>query len=198
MSFSFIAFVFAMMNTSVANVVFIISTQTMFLALFGYIYLKEKISLVGFLSIVLAMTGITIMVGDSISSGDLFGNLVALIIPISFSVLVMVVRKNANLDLVPAIWYAAFLSVIYSLLMVETYEFSTNDILMGFLLGVPQLTFGFICITIGSRTTPSLTIGLLMLTETIFAPLWVWLFISEIPPISVFIGGSHNFTIILK
>ena len=136
------------------------------------------------------MTGITIMVGDSISSGDLFGNLVALIIPISFSVLVMVVRKNANLDLVPAIWYAAFLSVIYSLLMVETYEFSTNDILMGFLLGVPQLTFGFICITIGSRTTPSLTIGLLMLTETIFAPLWVWLFISEIPPISVFIGGA--------
>ena len=123
MSFSFIAFVFAMMNTSVANVVFIISTQTMFLALFGYIYLKEKISLVGFLSIVLAMTGITIMVGDSISSGDLFGNLVALIIPISFSVLVMVVRKNANLDLVPAIWYAAFLSVIYSLLMVETYDF---------------------------------------------------------------------------
>ncbi len=190
MSFSFIAFVFAMMNTSVANVVFIISTQTMFLALFGYIYLKEKISLVGFFSIVLAMTGITIMVGDSISSGDLFGNLVALIIPISFSVLVMVVRKNANLDLVPAIWYAAFLSVIYSLLMVETYEFSTNDILMGFLLGVPQLTFGFICITIGSRTTPSLTIGLLMLTETIFAPLWVWLFISEIPPISVFIGGA--------
>ena len=33
MSLSFIAFVFAMMNTSVANVVFIISTQTMFLAI---------------------------------------------------------------------------------------------------------------------------------------------------------------------
>ena len=35
MSFSFIAFVFAMMNTSVANVVFIIGTQTMFIAIFG-------------------------------------------------------------------------------------------------------------------------------------------------------------------
>ena len=33
-----------------------------------------------------------------------------------------------------------------------------------------------------------------MLTETIFAPLWVWLFINEVPPISVFIGG---FVIIL-
>ena len=92
--------------------------------------LKKRYPLVGFLSIVLAMTGITIMVGDSISSGDLFGNLVALIIPISFSVLVMVVRKNANLDLVPAIWYAAFLSVIYFLLMVETYEFSTTILMV--------------------------------------------------------------------
>ena len=34
LSFSFVAFVVAMSNTTVANVVFIISTQTMFLALF--------------------------------------------------------------------------------------------------------------------------------------------------------------------
>ena len=46
LSFSFIAFVVAMSNTTVANVVFIISTQTMFLALFGFFYLKEKVSLI--------------------------------------------------------------------------------------------------------------------------------------------------------
>ena len=190
MSFSFIAFVFAMMNTSVANVVFIISTQTMFLAIFGYFYLKEKVSLIGFISIVLAMSGITIMIGDSIYSGTLFGNLIALTIPISFSILVMIIRKHSNLDLVPAIWYASIFSFIYAIAMVESLNFTTHDIFMGFLLGVPQLGFGFICITIGSRTTRSVTIGLLMLTETIFAPVWVWLFLNEIPPFSVFIGGS--------
>ena len=199
MSFSFIAFVFAMLNTFVANVVFIISTQTMFLAIFGYFYLKEKISLVGLVSIILAMSGITLMVGDSLSSGTLFGNLVALTIPISFSILVMVVRKNPNLDLVPAIWYASILSILYSITQVESFNFSNNDILMGFLLGVPQLTFGFICITIGTRTTRSVTVGLLMLTETLFAPLWVWLFQNEIPPQSVFIGGTIIiFAIIIK
>ena len=199
MSFSFIAFVFAMMNTSVANVVFIISTQTMFLAIFGYFYLKEKVSIIGLLSIILAMMGITVMIGDSISSGTLFGNIVALTIPISFSVLIMIIRKNSNLDLVPAIWYASIFSVLYSVIMVETFSFTNHDILMGFLLGVPQLTFGFICITIGSRTTRSVTIGLLMLTETIFAPLWVWTFLNEIPPSSVFIGGSIIiFAIIIK
>ena len=29
-----------------------------------------------------------------------------------------------------------------------------------------------------------------MLMETLFAPIWVWLVINEIPPLSVFIGGS--------
>ena len=199
MSFSFIAFVFAMMNTSVANVVFIISTQTMFLAIFGYFYLKEKVSLIGFISIILAMSGISIMIGDSMSSGTLFGNLVALTIPISFSILVMIIRKNSDLDLVPAIWHASVFSFIYAIFMVESFNFTGHDIFMGFLLGVPQLGFGFICITIGSKTTRSVTIGLLMLTETIFAPLWVWLFLNEIPPLSVFIGGLIiTFAIIVK
>ena len=106
MSLSFIAFVVSMSNTTVANVVFIISTQTMFLALFGYFYLREKISLISFISILLAMSGITVMVGDSLSSGSFFGNLVALAIPINFSILVMIIRKNKNLDMVPAIFYS--------------------------------------------------------------------------------------------
>lgn len=189
MSLSFIAFVVSMSNTTVANVVFIISTQTMFLAIFGYFYLKEKISLISFISILLAMGGIVVMVGDSLSSGSFFGNLVALAIPINFSILVMIIRKNKNLDMVPAIFYSGIFSIIYGLVLSESYIFTNHDILMGFFLGVPQLAFGFICITIGSRSTPSTTIGLLMLTETLFGPIWVWIFLNEIPPVSVLIGG---------
>ena len=190
MSFSFVAFVVAMSNTTVANVVFIISTQTMFLAIFGYIYLKEKVSLIGSISIFLAMSGITIMVGDSKSTGSLFGNLVALAIPINFAILVMIIRKNTNLDMVPAIFYSGVFSLIYGFFLTESFVFTKHDIFMGFLLGVPQLALGFICITIGSRTTVAATVGLLMLMETLCGPLWVWLFLNEIPPISVFIGGS--------
>ena len=190
MSLSFISFVVSMSITTVANVVFIISTQTMFLAIFGYFYLKEKVSLISFFSILLAMGGITIMVGDSLSTGSFFGNIVALAIPINFSILVMIIRKNKNLDMVPAIFYSGIFSIIYGLILSESLVFTSYDILMGFFLGVPQLAFGFICITIGSRTTPSTTIGLLMLTETLFAPIWVWLFLNEIPPLSVLIGGT--------
>ena len=190
LSFSFVAFVVAMSNTTVANVVFIISTQTMFLAIFGYFYLKEKVSLIGLISILLAMSGIIIMVGDSISGGSLFGNIVALAIPINFAILVMIIRKNTKVDMVPAIFYSGIFSLIYGFFLAESFEFTKHDLWMGFLLGVPQLAVSFICITIGSRTVESATVGILMLMETLCAPIWVWLFLNEIPPISVFIGGA--------
>jgi len=45
LSIGFSAYVFAMYNTTIANTNFIITTETIFLAVFGYFLLKEKINL---------------------------------------------------------------------------------------------------------------------------------------------------------
>ena len=199
LSLSFVAYIVAMSKTSVANVVFIISTQTIFLAIFGYLFLREKINFKGFVAITLALVGIVVMIGDSINQGTLFGNIVAFAIPINFTILVMIIRKFPKLDMVPAIFYSGIFSGMYGLFLSNNIYFSANDILMGFLLGVPQLAFGFICVTIGTKTTPAVTVGLLMLLETIFAPIWVWIFLNEVPPLSVFTGGAIIiFAVILK
>ena len=190
LSLSFVAYIVAMSKTSVANVVFIISTQTIFLAVFGFLFLKEKITLKGYISITLAFAGLVVMLGDSINQGTLFGNIVAFAIPINFTILVMIIRKYPKLDMIPAIFYSGIFSGLYGIILAGDFSFSANDILMGFFLGVPQLAFGFICVTIGSKTTPAVTVGLLMLLETIFAPIWVWIFLNEVPPASVFIGGA--------
>ena len=137
----------------------------------------------------LAMIGVTLMIGDSLGTGSLKGNLAALTIPINFSVLVLIIRKYPKVDMIPAVFYAGILSCLYGLFLLENFAISTKDIWLAFLLGVPQLAFGFIFITIGSRTTPAVMVGLLMLMESIFAPIWVWLFYNEIPPISVLVGG---------
>ena len=189
LSTNFVAYMYSMMETTVANVVFIISTQTVFLPIVAYIFLKEKISPRGYVAIVLAMIGVTLMIGDSLGTGSLKGNLAALTIPINFSVLVLIIRKYPKVDMIPAIFYAGILSCLYGLFLLEVMVISTKDIWLSFLLGVPQLAFGFIFITIGSRTTPAVMVGLLMLMESIFAPIWVWLFYGEIPPASVLIGG---------
>ncbi len=189
LSTNFVAYMYSMMETTVANVVFIISTQTVFLPIVAYIFLKEKISPRGYVAIVLAMIGVTLMIGESLGTGSLKGNLAALTIPINFSVLVLIIRKYPKVDMIPAIFYAGILSCLYGLFLLEDLAISTKDIWLSFLLGVPQLAFGFIFITIGSRTTPAVMVGLLMLMESIFAPIWVWLFYNEIPPASVLIGG---------
>ena len=189
LSTNFVAYMYSMMETTVANVVFIISTQTVFLPIVAYIFLKEKISPRGYVAIVLAMIGVTLMIGDSLGTGSLKGNLAALTIPINFSVLVLIIRKYPKVDMIPAIFYAGIFSCLYGLFLLEGLSISTKDIWLSFLLGVPQLAFGFIFITIGSRTTPAVMVGLLMLMESIFAPIWVWLFYNEIPPASVLIGG---------
>ncbi len=189
LSTSFVGYVIAMTETTIANVVFIISSQTLFLAVFGYFFLKEKVSLRSFFAITLAVSGVILMVGDSVSAGSLIGNLAALLIPINFSILIIIIRKYPNVDMVPAIFYSGVLSALYGFIFSDSLIVSKNDIFISFLLGVPQLAFGFIFVTIGSRTTPAATVGLLMLTESIFGPIWGWLFLNELPPTSVFIAG---------
>ena len=190
MSVGFIAYIFSMTETTVANVLFIISTQTIWLAIFGYLFLKEKISLKTLFSIILAMAGIAVMLGGSIGTGSLLGNLVALFIPINFAFLILLIRKFSKLDLVPSLFYGGIIIVVVSFFMSKTIIISSHDLLIGFLLGTFQHAFGFICIVIGARSTPAAVVGLLMLTETLLGPFWVWLFLNEIPPMSVFIGGS--------
>ena len=139
MSLGFIAYIVSMTQTTVANVLFIISTQTIWLAIFSYLFLKEQISLKTLFSIIVAMIGVAVMIGFCMS---------------------------------------------------KTIIISPHDLLISFILGTFQHACGFICVVIGTRSTPAVTVGLLMLSETLLGPFWVWLFLNEIPPISVFTGGS--------
>ena len=190
LSSGFCGYVFAMYNTTVANTNFIIQTQTIFLAIFGYFFLKEKISKITLASIILAISGIILMVGNSLSPGQMTGNIAAFIMPISFAFLILIIRKYPQIDMVPIQLIAGILAMIIGYLMSVKIQISINDIFLGFLAGFFQLGFGFILITIGARTTPSAMVGIIMLTEAVFGPLWAWLFINENPPFIVLIGGS--------
>ena len=181
LSFGFCGYVFAMYNTTVANTNFIISLQILFLAIFGYIFLKEKINLITLTSIVLAMTGVLVMVGNSLTPGELSGNLAAFTMPITFAVLIMIVRKYPTVDMVPAQFIAGISSCLIGYFLSTKIMISPNDIFLGFLAGFFQVGFGFIFITIGARTTPSAMVGIIMLSESVLGPIWAFLFVSERP-----------------
>jgi drug/metabolite transporter, DME family len=189
----FAAYVFSMYTTTVANTNFIITTETIFLAVFGYFFLKEKIDLITFIAIILGMSGVLLIVGSSLSiqtNEQFIGNIVAFIMPISFAILVIVIRKYPNVDMVPAQFIAGVFAAIIGYVIAGKLSISLHDLFLASLAGFFQIGFGFIFITVGSQTTPSAVVGVLMLTEAVFGPLWAWLFINEIPPSSVLLGGG--------
>ncbi len=190
LSFGFCGYVFAMYNTTVANTNFIISLQILFLAIFGYFFLKEKINLITLTSIILAITGVLLMVGNSLSPGELSGNLAAFTMPITFAILIMIVRKYPLVDMIPAQFVAGISSCLIGFLLSTKIMISPHDIFLGFLAGFFQIGFGFIFITIGARTTPSATVGVIMLSESVLGPLWAFLFVSEKPSMFALVGGA--------
>ena len=186
----FSAYVFAMYNTTVANANFIIQTQAIFLAIFGYFFLKEKISKLTLASIILAISGILLMVGSSLSPGQLSGNLVAFIMPSSFAVLIVIVRKYPNVDMIPLQLVAGIVAMLIGYFVSTKINISTNDLFLAFIAGVFQVGLGFIFITIGAKKTLSAIVGILMMTEAVFGPFWAWLFLDESPQFYALIGGS--------
>ena len=190
LSSGFCGYVFAMYNTTVANTNFIIQTQILFLAIFGYIFLKEKISKITLISIFLAIAGVILMVGSSLSPGQMTGNLAAFIMPISFAILILIIRKYPHVDMIPLQLIAGIVAMIVGYLIAGKINISYHDIFLGFLAGFFQLGLGFIFITIGARNTPSAVVGIIMITEAVLGPLWAWMFVNENPPMTVLIGGS--------
>jgi drug/metabolite transporter (DMT)-like permease len=190
LSIGFCGYVFSMYNTTVANANFIIQTQTIFLAIFGYIFLKEKISSITLVSIILAISGIILMLGNSLSAGDMIGNIGAFAMPISFAVLILVVRKYPKVDMVPAQFIAGVFAAIIGYLLSNKIMVSSHDIVLGFTAGFFQVGFGFIFITIGARSTPSAMVGVIMLSESVLGPMWAFLFAGERPSLFTLIGGG--------
>tara|TARA_Y100000996_G_scaffold345725_1_gene283709 strand:- start:96 stop:965 length:870 start_codon:yes stop_codon:yes gene_type:complete len=186
----FSAYVFAMYKTTVANTNFIIQTQAIFLAIFGYLFLRERISKLTLVSIILAITGIILMVGNSLSPGQLSGNLVAFIMPISFAILIIIVRKYPKVDMIPLQLFAGIVAMLIGYFVSTKINISTNDILLAFIAGFFQVGLGFIFITIGAKKTLSATVGILMMTEAVFGPFWAWMFLKETPQLIALIGGS--------
>ena len=134
------------------------------------------------------------MVGNDMKPGNLSGNLAAFAMPITFAILIIVVRKFPTVDMVPAQFVAGVSSCLIGLSVCIYYShslmISPNDIFLGFLGGFFQVGFGFIFITIGARNTPSAMVGVIMLSESVLGPIWAFLFVSERPSSFTLIGGG--------
>lgn len=191
LALGFISYVLSLFNTSVANTVLILSTGPVFAALLGWLVLREKVTAVTWLAMLLAISGVAVMVSGGIAGSDKLGILYALLAVMTFSVMIVMLRRSpANHDTMPATALAGICAALMCVFFVPTLHISLNDLLLSVALGSLQVGMGFILITLGSRSVPAAQVPLLALAETALSPLWVWLLVNETPARNTLIGGA--------
>ena len=186
---SFTCYLFGILYTTVANVVFIISSGPFFAALLGWLVLGESVPISTWLAMTTALFGIAIMFADGLGTGGTLGNIIALGMPLSFAVMVVTLRRYRHVDMLPATCLAGVVAALIAAPMMGNFAISEHNFGLAVLMGTVQVGAGFILITLGSRYLPSTDIALLALTETMLAPLWVWIFIAEAPSLPALVGG---------
>lgn len=183
-------YVFAMLLTSVANVVFTLSVGPFFAAAIAWLVLRERIRLPTLLAMLIAAGGIGLMFADGLVSGTWLGNLVALGAPLTLAFTVVAWRARHGVDMVPATCLSGVVGLLIGWAMADGLAVSLHDLLLSLLLGGVQLGAGFLFFTIGARSVPSGEVPLYGLTETVLAPIWVWLVINEVPSPLTLSGGA--------
>ena len=183
-------YVFALLLTTVANALFIISAAPFITAVLGWIVLRERVRPMTWIAMTIALAGITLMFVNGIQSGRLLGNIVALGPPVSFAIMLVMLRLAGDRDMIPAICLAGLVGAALGFAMSDSLVLSAHDLALCLFLGVAQYTGGFVLITLGARYLPAAEVALLSLAETVLAPIWVWAGVGEVPALLTLAGGA--------
>lgn len=179
--------------TSIANAAFLFATAPFLSALLGRLILGEAIRKFTLVALALALVGIVVMVSDSFSTGNWLGDALAFLSAIGFAVFTIALRATKDGDSLPVVLLGGVLALLLALLVSVVsghgLKIPLREILLALALGAFLLGVGMVLCTLGSRVVPAGELALLCMTEIIFAPVWAWLFLEELPSTGVLAGG---------
>ena len=188
---TFFFFILSMMRNTTANTFVLMSTGPFFAAIFGSLFLAERVPLRTWLAICVALGGATLMFADGLDAGHTVGNVLALAVAVVFALNVVVMRRmRATVDMVPAVMIAGLISIAVALPFALPLELSGRDLAVLAPMGCLQVGLGCLLMTRATRVLAVGEIGLLSLIETILAPLWVWLGTGERPSTLALAGAA--------
>ncbi len=198
-----ITFIYSITNTSAAVTLLCLAAMPFFTALLAFLFLKEKISLNVWISIVIATAGILIMALGNTSEKSLIGFVFGLTASIGFSVFSVTLRWRKETPKFTTVAFAGFFCVVFSSIAIITNDlvfFSSSYNGTLFSLHGTLVCFGLILYSIGSKAIPAAELTLLSLTEVVGGIFWVWLplfGINEVPTTNTIIGGFFLFISII-
>ena len=185
-----VAYVFAILLTTVANALFIIGASPLAAAFVGWLVLGEKTSKFGVVAMLVSLTGIGLMFADGIIEGRWLGNIAAIAVVVSFVFFLLVVRSRQYVDMLPATCLSGLVMAGVGGIFADDLIISSNDLTISLLMGWLQFGIGFMCFTIAARYIMASEVALFALTEAILGPIWVWIGVGEQPSQLTFIGSG--------
>ena len=185
-----VCFILSMTTTSVANTVFTISLIPFITALFSLLILKEKLAQITVYTMIAAFFGVLMMFYGSLKIGELWGNMLALMTAISFSIYTIIIRSNKNIDMLPCLLISGIMAMgLTSFHNVGFLQISTHDFILCFLLGGVLSGFVNCCFVFATRHLIAAEATLIFFIEIALSPFWVWLFLNEIISPNTLTGG---------
>jgi drug/metabolite transporter, DME family len=194
-----ITFIYSITNTSAAVTLLCLAAMPFFTALLGFLFLKERISLNVWISIILATIGIIIIALGNTEKNSLVGLVFGMTSSIGFSVFSVTLRWRKETPKFTTVAFSGFFCVAVATIFILSNQlsfFSTSYNGTLFSLHGTLVCLGLILYSIGSKAIPAAELTLLSLTEVIGGIFWVWLpvfGINEVPSTNTIIGGFFLF-----
>jgi len=190
MGSSNIFFISGLKNTSVANVVLIFGTAALFSSLFAFLIYKEKISKNILVASFFMLVGLYIIFSDELELGNMLGNIYALLSVATFSLAFVFLTRYVNISRVVLTAALGICMSVISLFLSSTLSIDLKTLGIIAIMGLFITPVARVLMGNGTKYINASEVTLLMIIETIMAPVWVWLFLNEIPSSNTFIGGS--------
>lgn len=184
-----ITFITAVYSTSTANLVFILAFNTMFSSLLARIFLGERLRTATLLAMAAMICGVAIIVWDSIGTGNLFGDFMALCSAFFIASAITITRASGReMGFTPLV--GVIFPAIVALVFVAQQGYRIDA--PGWILfnGAVMMPLAFFMLGAAPRYIPGGEVAMFYLLETVLAPVWVWLIFQERPTTNSLIGGT--------
>jgi drug/metabolite transporter (DMT)-like permease len=184
-------YMLALPRTTVANIMVIASAAPFLTALLAWFILRERPGGFAALCMAAAFGGIVLMVANDLGQGEMIGNALAVVMTVGMAVNVIIVRSAREASMLPAVIVGGVISTIVSAPLASfAAPLSAANIGLLLLLGPLQLGFGLALYVAGARRLKAAETTMIAMVESVLAPLWVWLAVSERPSTAALIGGA--------
>jgi drug/metabolite transporter (DMT)-like permease len=188
-------FVCALGRTSVASALVIVSCAPLSASLLSLVFLKETTPLLGWLTMLAALGGISLVGtgGGDHASGNLLAAASALALSSAF-----VIARGARVDTTFAPALGGLLAAIAVLPFLADVRLA-HAAQWGWMVldGAVLLPTAFAMIAASPRFIPAPQVGVLLLLETALGPFWTGWALGEIPDVSTQAGGVIVVTAVL-